>query len=659
MAQLMDITGANRELTRFHGQRASTTSAKNAKILDMFELDMAHAGQFRRHYEPHWYENMRGYLNKRTRPKIPNQYWTKQTRQPDEFRVIETIVPQHILGMFNSSQWFSVTARTGPGPIYEALVKELLSGGWRRDNMFTTTIDAVKYALITGHAILKTYWDVQVDDVESVQFDPENTAADGEGFSAAISRETRQKLTKFGPATYLVELTNYWEDPTGGGTYAIEKIPGKSKGRLQYDNKQYSGRLYDETELSRVKVGRTARTYPYGIGAGTPHPASPWDSASLMEYVEGVPTQRDYDGVDMYHYWKWVHPDDHTYDDGTQWRLIVIINREQVIRDVPAPTPDRRHPYYHVKAIPVPHRFYGMSVLDPVLDIIEQRHWLEDARFEEVAQKLWQPMIVQEHANISPDDLFRRPGGMLWVGSHTGRVQDSIMPLPQQDVMQSSYSESAVKEDQINRATGATDPFSGQAAGGRTTATEATIVAQLGSSRFSLATMWFDESMKRQSLERMFKLYQSRMDQSDILQLAGDPTKRYELDMRDLLWDIDIVVDSGKLGSIDQNLMNAYLQLYQIFASNPVANQYLNHGEVIRDAFMRAGDPNVERHVRSQEDVAREQAQMAEQQRQLQEEQIGQQAGLDTNKELARGFASALASGGGGESQAGGVQAGF
>jgi len=625
------------------------------KIVEMFLLDQAQSDQHRKLFEPQWYDNWAGYMNEKGPEKLPNTYWTKRSRVPDEFRMIETIVPQHMLNMFRSQQWFSVESRSGPGEFYEQLVKNLLMIGWRRSDMFRKTLEGVKYSLITGHAVMKTYWEVEVGDAEFVGFDPKRADYRGDDFGKGIQRETRQKLQYYGPQTYFVDLFSYWEDPTGRQAYAIEKMHGLSLGRLKYMNTQYKGALYDTRELAKIQVGKvfggTNNAAKMGF-SGPSTPNSPFDTSDLVEYVEGIPKQRDRDGVDVFQYWKWVHPDVKAYDD-TQWRLFIIVNRGHVIRDVAAPTPNRKPPYYHVKAVPVPGRFYGASVLDWTGELVELRNFWEDARREDAIQKLWQPLIINEHASMSPDDLFRRPGGVLWVGNHTGKLSDSVMLMPQRDVFNSAYQEPQIKEDQMNRASGATDPFGGQPAGGRTTATEASIVAQLGAGRFQLSTMWYDESLKLQCLKRMFELYQSRMEQPEIIELGGTVRKRFPMDMRDLLWDIDVLVDSGALGSLDQNMLNAYLQVYQTAGANPMASQVINHRKVIEKIFKRAGDPTPDQSVRSEEDVQREQQQQQQQLAEQQQQEAGTQAGLDINRELARGVASTIGKDSGGGSPEG------
>jgi hypothetical protein len=623
-------------------------AAKQEKLLDRFMLDRQRGYEYRQHFEQQWRDNWQGYMNKKPRPDIPNEYWTKRTRVPDYMRIIETILPQHMLGMFRDNNWFSVSSTGGPGRLYEQTVKQLLLGTWRRGDMFQKTISGLKYGLITGHSIMKTFWSVKIGPKEVISVDPLNTDFEGDNIIENMVRSTAEDVTFSGPQTYFPDLFNCVQDPTGRDMWFMERIP-QSLEQLKYQNDQYDGALYDSRALGRVRSGRKTTQDPRskgGIYSGGAWASAPFDTASLLEYVDGIPERRDVDEVDVWQWWAWIPPEVYRYDD-TQWRLIVVVNDQEIIRDVPAPTPDRQHPYDNIPAVPIPGRIYGESVLTWVGDLIDLRQFIEDARREETLQKLWEKMIISEEATLSPDDLFNRPGGVLWVGNHLGSLKDAVMPVPARDVLPSSYSESSIKEDQIMRATGATDPFQGAPAGGRTTATEISIVAQLGSGRFQLATMWFDEKLKRKKLERDFKLLQSRLEQREVIELSGTPPDVLSIDMTDLLWDVDIHVDSGLFGSLDQQMLQSYLQLYQIFASNPEANQYLRHGDVIHDAFVRAGDPHVDRHVRSDDEVARERQALMEQQQALAEQQAATQAGLDTNRELARGFASTVGGGGG------------
>lgn len=621
-------------------------AAKNEKLLERFLQDRQRGHDYRQLFAPKWREYMDGYMNRRARPKIPNEFFRQHTRPADEYRLVETMLPQHVLSMHRSPDWLSVSTREGPGIFYEMLTKNLLLSGWNKAQLTGKSIEFLKYLLIAGHAAMKLIWEVKVGEREVVVAEP-NVSYDGERLPDDLLRVTQEHETFVGPNAYLVDLMKLILDPTGNDAWAMQLKNNKSMELMLYQQDYYQGALYDDRELKKLKQDMASR--PRGGRTPGSHNIgqqnTPIDTRTLSDYVRGIPEQRTSDTPDIWEWWTWIPPQVHSYDDG-QFRMMDIANDKYILRDIPAPTPDKHHPFIHTKAVPIPGRVYGESALYWAQGLIDLKAFLEDARREEVIQKLWQPMLVDENSSLSPESLFRRPGGMLFVGNHTGDIRNSVVPLQQQDVMYSSYNEPAIKDDQINRVSGATDPFQGAPAGGRATATEISIISQLGSARFQLATMYYDEHFKRPLLEAMFKLYQNRLTQAETVEIYGNPRQRYPVDLRDLAWDIDIKVDTGFYGSLDQAELQNLQQLYSIFGSNPVASQYINHGSLAYDMFVKAGDQHAYRHIRDEETVRNEMAEAQQQQIAAEQREAEQQQNIDANRELARGFASTIGSGG-------------
>lgn len=621
-------------------------AAKNEKLLDRFFRDRQRGHDYRQLFSPKWREYMEGYMNRRTRPAIPNEFFKTRTRPADEFRLVETMLPQHVLAMHRSPDWLSVTTTEGPGIFYEQLCKNLLLSGWNKASLTPKSIEFLKYLLTVGHAAMKLVWEVKVGEREVIVADP-SLSYDGERLPDNLVRTTQEHETFVGPQGYLVDLMKLILDPTGNDAWAMQLKNQKTMELMLYQQDYYRGALYDNGELMKLKRDMAAKPR----GRHTPgahnigHQTSPIDTRGLTDYVRGIPEQRTSDTPDIWEWWTWIPPQEHRYDDG-QWRMIEIANDKYVLRDIPAPTPDRHHPFIHTKGIPVPGRVYGESVLYWAQGLIDLKAFLEDARREEVIQKLWQPMMVDENSTLSPESLFRRPGGMLFVGNHTGDIRNTVVPLPQQDVMYSSYNEPAIKDDQINRISGATDPFQGAPAGGRATATEISIISQLGSARFQLATMYYDETFKKPLIEKMFALYQNRLTQAQVVEIYGNPRSRYPVDLRDLAWGIDVKVDTGFYGSLNQAEMQNLQQIYAIAGSNPVASQFLNHGALLYDMLVKGGDQHASRHIKDERTVQNEMAAAQQQAQQQQQQELEGQQLVDANRELARGFASTIGSGG-------------
>ena len=133
-------------------------AAREEKALDLWMKRKDDSYQLRQIYESRWIENWQWYRNTKTTKKIKNQPWTSNKMIPDAFRIIETMLPAHITGMYDNPNWFSVEAPTAPGQTYQRAVKALLNQGWRQADAISKTIEAVKYAMIVGHVTPKVVW---------------------------------------------------------------------------------------------------------------------------------------------------------------------------------------------------------------------------------------------------------------------------------------------------------------------------------------------------------------------------------------------------------------------------------------------------------------------------------------------------------------------
>jgi hypothetical protein len=374
--------------------------------------------------------------------------------------------------------------------------------------------------------------------------------------------------------------------------------------RLKQDNEDFNGNLYKNLgKLASEVAMRPHESRSYG------------ESQDLHATIDGIPEQLDDDAVILWQCWGYVPKDVARYDD-TQNRMLVIANGHTVIRDVPAPTHDHRPPYVNVQSIPIPGQIYGDSVLSYIGPLVDRRSQIENNRFNEVLLNIHKTYVIDGRFQLRGQEMFKMPGGALRVMPTEPGLDPrfAVTQMPNSPVMPEAYNESAMKERQMLDISGATEPFQGTSFGGRTTDTEVNLIAQLGTSRFALATMWMDESFKKPALERFFKLYQNRLTQPEIVQLAGEPRVQGEIDLTDLQYDVDIFVDSGLFGSMDQSQMQNMMQLYQVMMTNPETAMYIDPGRFVKQLSFRMGVTGADDFVRSAEEVAAMQQQAQQQQ---------------------------------------------
>ena len=343
------------------------------RLRDLWNGRMRHADDLRKHKEQQWYANWQRYRGRRENPKVRGQFWRQYLQMPDAFRIVESMVPQHIRGMFRNPNWFSVIANTQAGEDYSDLVRGLLQQGFVKTNGYKVTIEAVKQALVLGHAITKVTWDTKIGEreVPDIAFDLDPS---GEQINPRFVRRTERTVLFNGPKISLSNPFRVWQDPTGQTNWVIEIFP-ESYSKLRPHEQGVRRQAVHEPRQDQAGHGQPVRGPAHlerAVDPGCPGrcrparlPDSPAASRwhprlldagagrrSLVDVLGWVPPRtRDGYGV-------------RTYDD-TQWRLQVWANGEVLLRDVAAPTPDHRPPFVNTQAVVIPGELYGESPLTP------------------------------------------------------------------------------------------------------------------------------------------------------------------------------------------------------------------------------------------------------------------------------------------------------
>lgn len=552
-------------------------------MIDLWLKRQAAADEYRKLFEDRWIKNWQWYRNTRRTRSMRGQPWQSNAQIPDAFRVVETMIPHHVLGMYRDPKWFAVEAPSVPNmqfqTDYQKTAHGLLMHGWRQADMYKKSVLTLKQTHVLGHSTPKITWQVKLGEKEVIDQNFEFTES-GEPMPAGFIRRTIPDVVHNGPQFTLPDTFNVWQDPTGNEAWWIERIPA-SLSDLREMNKQFGGTLYKnlgKIESNQAITNALSNFKSYGSA----------DENTLAEIVEGIPQQYEPDNVILWQCWGYVPPSIKKYED-TQWRLVVIANKDVVIRDVPIPTNDHRPPYINIQSVPIFGQIYGDSVLSYIGDLIDLRSEIENRRRDEVLMNIHGQFALDGRVPVRQQQMFKEPGGVLRLMLEGDqRIQDVFWPIPRQPVLQEAYAESAAKERQILDISGATEPFQGTAMGSRTTATEAGMVMNLGTARVSLATFWLDETFKKPTLERFFKLYQSRMDTPTVVQLSGEEV-RGEIDFRDLQYNVNVYVDSGQFGSINSQQLQALLQTYQVLLSNPDTAVWIDPAKFVDRITYRAG----------------------------------------------------------------------
>ncbi len=606
-------------------------------------------------HEPTWLQAWQWYTNVVEPLTDAADWWRSNEAIPTPFKIVETLFPRYVTGMFDSPDWFTVEAQAFHAEEYESLVQALLRVAVEEMNIFPKIYEALRYSTITGHAWGKVIWreDYETRQVmRPVQITNRQLIEDNEGKEAArfaeeeygpgildqpsgvvgMQAELVEEEVHNGPDFEWLPLDRVFPDPSGRGRFYLEEIHTTLE---EIEETQEMLGVYDEQQLNALRgfinlkksPGQTGGLDHLGdarsgttAGVSIEYAREPETTLGIPEWI--ITPMRDGTGVSLWQCWGWV-PKEQRGDDNMPWRLVVLAEGKFILRDEPSPTPDGKPPYFPIKSIAIPNRLYGETILTYVGPLADQQTRLANMRLDEVFLGVWQQYLFRKNAVVSDNALLMQPGGAIEVNPEPNQsIQDTFMVLPRRPVMPDAFNEDSYRQTQAEHVAAATDIMQGVDAGARTTATEVERRLQQGSARHFLQVMYNDYTVKRELLKRTWKWLQMRLTQPKIVRIAGDKAAMVDLTM--LQHPVDIVVGGGLLSLSKDTRLQMDQELLQLSA-DPFYQQYLKARPILERWMSDRGWKNPDKFLKTEEELMYEQfiAQQAAMQGQAQEQMQG------------------------------------
>lgn len=544
------------------------------------------------------------------------QWWRSNEYIPTPFKIVETVLPRYLLGMFEDPDWFSVEARHMRDEQYEDLCQRLLRVKLDQMKLFPKIYDAIKYATIMGHAWGKVTWDEQwmtrkvmmpVNDVDPVT---------GESF-AGVEQELRKEQVFNGPKFDWLPLDRVWPDPSGRERWYIEQID-TTLDELE-ENQKYLG-VYDKAQFALLRESMRSGTDDGNIydPLGSARQGSAYgqaiDTDREPQSLEGIPwstvaPQSDGVGVTLLQCWGWVPPQ--LRKDDAEWRLMVIANSQFLLRDVPSPTPDGKPPYFPIRSVRIPGRLYGESILYYVGPMADQQTRLANMRIDEVFLGIWQSMLIKQGSLASDNQMYFKPGGYMEVKTEPGQaIRDVIDIMPRAPLLPQVWQEDMYRQTQAEHAAAASDIMQGVGGGSAQTATEVERKLQQGNARHVLQTMLFGYDVQKELLERTWEWLRMRMTEPEKLKLGEEYAS---LDLRHIQTPIDITIGGGFFAMSKAQRVQRSQQLVMLL-QNPFFAQVAKPIPIFNQALTDQGYKNVPRFMMTQEEFEAQQQRQQTQQ---------------------------------------------
>src|SRR5690606_4945367 len=125
--------------------------------------------------------------------------------------------------------------------------------------------------------------------------------------------------------------------------------------------------------------------------------------------------------------------------------------------------------------------FYGIGEIEPIEHLQHELNTIRNMRMDNINLIINRMWTVKNSADISPEELISRPGGVIHVQNH-----DDIQPIKLDNVAAESYKEDELIRRDIDLATGVNDYVRGTNPDRRETATTASVLSTASNERIKL-----------------------------------------------------------------------------------------------------------------------------------------------------------------------------
>ena len=557
-------------------------------MVNLWVSRAAQYDQFAQLFQADWTRYWRYYRAWRQALTEPLDWWRSNEVIPTCFKIIETIVPKYIFGLFDSPDWFNAKGTEPTDEIWELAIENLIHEQVEEMHVIPNSLEAIKYAAIMGHVWGKVIWkeEYQTRQILLPKMEMDPMLGTPTGRTGMEKTSITDKIADR-PDFQWVTLDRIKTATDGSGTWYVEEIKTTLE-QLREDDRRLGG-IYKNLDSISGLTGASMTSSPQFQEPQSTEGIPQWN----VEHKDGTP-------VTLWQCWGWIPPQYRTKEE-SDWRLVVIANRGTEIRNVDAPTPDGKPPYFPIKCIPVPGRLFGDSILRYVGPIADQQTRLSNHRLDEVMLNVWGQLIIDSTAGITNNEMLYQPGGALFVH---GNPSEKVMVMPRRPLPPETYREDEYRQEQAEHAAGATDIMQGINDSDRSTAQEINAKLTQSGMRITAQVLWLEETFKKPLLTMVYKWLQMRMPAEKIMRVIGSDGVIYEvpLNIQNIQIPIDIVVGGGMLGMSKESRVQNFQEMLGLGA-NPAFAPYLRVDQILRQYYRNKGIRNTDQFIKSEQEV--------------------------------------------------------
>ena len=464
---------------------------------------------WRRPWENLWNECYKLYLNVAELYKTPTR---ARVFIPAVFQVIEAAVPKLMTLVFGNEDFFDVVADNPKKQPMAEVIKQLLKYQLANADFFLKFMDFIKQLLMYGTSYFYVYWKVVRKWVWK------RTAIRGPKTFLGITvsnnailgwkEEKVYEVVERRPEIEVLDVLDVYPDPEARTEKDAKSVWVRSWMTVEEVKELGAGQfpVFDSHNVMMLDQTGTTHTWQ--------------ESRQVRNSMRGLQTgYAGKDQVEILTRWGLYDLDGDGIREET---LIVIANREILLRAIPNPFHHQRRPIIRSVLFPVPLEWFGVGLIEPIIPLQHELNTIRRQRLDNVniiINRMWK---VNSFADIDLDTLVSSPNGIILTDE-----MDAIQPLETANVTESAYAEAqAIQTDIENTTTPKSlqgTPESGRL--GRTASGAQMIISQ-ALEKFGTASKMVEESAIKRVLRMTFELdlqfLDSEEDMTPYAKLFGD-----------------------------------------------------------------------------------------------------------------------------------------
>lgn len=483
------------------------------KIVDDLVEKFEQWENWRKPYEKTWEEIYRLYFSSQNKLKTPTR---SIITVPIIFQVIEAATPKIINSIFGQGEeFFEVMATDPDDSMYAEAIQMLLTYQLGQADFFQKFVDFTKQLLLYGTSYFYVYWKVRRAWVYTRTPIRQDVTIMGFKVGSQIvgwQENKEYQIVERRPEVEVLDILDVFPDP---------------EARTEKDAKGIFVRSWmDMSEVKAMGKG----PFPRFGNTDSPNLSSDNNSFSASRQtrysIRGLsnPSMADKNQVELITFWG-------SYDldgDGIEEEVQIVLANRQILFVA------RSNPFYHQKRpvirtvfFPIPLEWYGMGLVEPVINNVHELWTLRRQRLDNinlVLNRMWQ---VNSMADVDLDTLVSSPNGIIITD-----MMDGVKSLETPDVTGSAYNEATIVQSDIENAT-APRSVQGAPDSGRLgrTAKGAQLIISQALEKFAVGTKLIEDLGIKRVIRMFHQLNLQFIDDDDILRDPGMYGHLFEKEM--------------------------------------------------------------------------------------------------------------------------------